>query len=108
MTWSSHELVNQRAVDTRALSFRTWRRSIRLTQKVAAELLGIHSSSLTHIEIGTHRLTDEVAEKLAELQSGWDESMRPSRPPETRGGWRGGRKDRRSLVAANDSPAPPL
>jgi len=80
--------IQSGGVDPRAVEFRRWRIALGLNQPEAAGLLGISRSYLGRLEVGTCRTFDSIAARFADLQTRWDESMRPARGPEMRGSWK--------------------
>lgn len=86
MTYSTEELRESGASDA-VLAWRRWRRDMHLTQAEAAAMAQIHERTLVAAELG-ERVSQGTLEKLAELMARWDESKRPARGPERRGGYR--------------------
>lgn len=89
-----------RPIDEAARNFRAWRRTNKVTITIVAGILGVHPSSVNHFELGRRPTSKTLRARLLELSLTWNESMRPPRKPETRGGWRGGLKRLRSGTAA--------
>lgn len=86
MTYSTGELYERGVSDT-ALAWRRWRRDMRLTQTEAAAMAQVNERTVVRFELGGRALQRTI-DKFSELMARWDESKRPARPPERRGGYR--------------------
>lgn len=86
MTESIDEL-RSRGVSEIIIAWRRWRREMHLTQMEAAAVLGLHPRTLIHAEMGDPVSPATVA-RLETLMERWDESKRPARRPDRRGGRR--------------------
>lgn len=76
-------------LDELAIRIRCWRRKHRLTQGEFAALAGVSKQLVHRFEVGRMRRPwPSTRAKLVHAMSTWDETKRPVRKPEARGGAR--------------------
>lgn len=87
MTYCSRELADM-GVDALLLEWRKWRRAMHLTCAEAGAMAGVTRDWLHRVEVGDAQPSAATRAKLVALMQRWDESMRPAKKVDRRGGRR--------------------
>lgn len=86
MTMTNQEL-RERGVSEIVIEWRRWRRAMHLTQEEAAAMVPLHIRTLVGLEMG-EIVSPSTFAKLTTLMARWDESKRPPKKLDRRGGRR--------------------